>query len=67
MLFIGDTLIKDVRTVTKLRTESKEKLEETLSLLEGYKGNGLIVYPGHEEAFALDEYDLNIAKEGYKN
>lgn len=58
MLFTGDTLIKDVRTVTKLKTGSKVKLSESLRLLEGYKGSGLIVHPGHEELFALDEYDL---------
>ena len=58
MLFTGDTLIKDVRTVTKLKTGSKVKLSETLRQLEGYKGTGLIVLPGHEELFALDDYDL---------
>lgn len=64
MLFSGDTLIKDVRTVTKLKTGSKEKLSETLRLLEGCKGSGLIVHPGHEELFALDNYDLKNSEEG---
>ena len=59
MLFTGDTLIKDVRTVTKLKTGSREKLKESFSLLETLKGQGLTVYPGHEEIFELDTYDLD--------
>lgn len=57
-LFTGDTLIKDIKIVTKLRSGSKEKLEDSLSYLESLKGNDFIVYPGHGEAFLLDEYDL---------
>ena len=64
MFFTGDTLIKDVRTVTKLKTGSKEKLSETLRLLEEYKGRGLIVHPGHEVLFAMDNYNLKNSEEG---
>ena len=53
MLFTGDTLIKDVRTVTKLKTGSREKLRESLDVLASLKGHGLMVYPGHEELFEL--------------
>jgi glyoxylase-like metal-dependent hydrolase (beta-lactamase superfamily II) len=59
MLFTGDTLIKDIRTVTKLKTGSRDKLKETLSMLEKLKGMGLMVYPGHEEQFLLDSYNLD--------
>lgn len=59
MLFTGDTLIKDVRTVTKLKTGSREKLRESLDVLASLKGRGLMVYPGHEELFELDSYDLD--------
>ena len=59
MLFTGDTLIKDVRTVTKLKGGSVEKLGESMNNIAGLKGNGLIVEPGHGEKFGLDEYDLN--------
>ena len=59
MLFTGDTLIKDVRTVTKLKTGSREKLRESLDVLASLKGHGLMVYPGHEELFKLDSYDLD--------
>lgn len=60
-VFTGDTLIKDIKTVTKLKTASKEKLKETLSMLEEEKGKGLVVCPGHGEMFELDNYDLNRA------
>lgn len=59
MLFTGDTLIKDMRTVTKLKTGSREKLRESLDVLASLKGHGLMVYPGHEELFELDSYDLD--------
>lgn len=59
MLFTGDTLIKDVRTVTKLKGGSVEKLEESKKKLETQKGNHLQVLPGHGEEFGLDEYDLS--------
>ena len=59
MLFTGDTLIKDVRTVTKLKTGSREKLRESLDVLASLKGSGLMAYPGHEELFELDSYDLD--------
>lgn len=60
-VFTGDTLIKDIKTVTKLKTASKEKLKETLSMLEAEKGKGIVVCPGHGEMFELDGYDLNRA------
>ena len=63
MMFTGDTLIKDIRTVTKLKTGSKEKLSESLKLIEKEKGQGLMVCPGHEDLFSLDDYDLLKSKE----
>ena len=63
MLFTGDTLIKDVRTVTKLKGGSVEKLVESINAIAILKGNNYKVMPGHGEAFALDSYDLNIAIE----
>lgn len=60
-VFTGDTLVKDIKTVTKLKTASKEKLKETLSMLEAEKGKGFMVCPGHGEMFELDSYDLNRA------
>ena len=57
-LFTGDELIKDTKTVTKLKTGSKEKLKESITLFKKMKGLGLIVCPGHGETFDLDEYKL---------
>ncbi len=60
-LFTGDSLIEDLRTVTKLKTGSKEKLMESIKLFETLKGNGYIVCPGHGDMFNLDTYDLSKA------
>ena len=59
MLFTGDTLIKDVRTVTKLKGGSVEKLEESMKVIAALKGHNLRVMPGHGDEFELDEYDLS--------
>lgn len=61
MLFTGDTLIKDVRTVTKLKGGSVEKLDESMKMFAGLKGNGFKVMPGHGEVFELDGYNLIFA------
>lgn len=63
MLFTGDTLIKDVRTVTKLKGGSVEKLEKSMEMIAGLKGNGFKVMPGHGEEFELDGYDIRRSKE----
>lgn len=59
MLFTGDTLIKDVRTVTKLKGGSVGKLEESMKVIESLKGQHLIVMPGHGDEFELDDYGLS--------
>lgn len=60
-LFTGDTLIKDIRTVTKLYTGSKKELSDTLKRINALKGEGLFVCPGHGECFDLDTYDIELA------
>ena len=60
-LFTGDELIKDIKTVTKLKSGSKEKLHDSILFFESLKGSGFSVYPGHGEMFELDDYDLNRA------
>lgn len=57
-LFTGDTLIKDLKTVTKLPTGSKVRLRETMALLNSMKNNGYSVYPGHGEVFLLKDCQL---------
>lgn len=60
LLFTGDELIKGIRTVTKLKTGSKEKLRDSVALFESMKGKGMLVCSGHGETFDLDSYDINI-------
>ena len=57
-LLTGDTLIENVRTVTKLRGGSKSDLFFSISDIEKLKGNNIMVYPGHNESFCLDKYYL---------
>lgn len=63
-LFTGDTLIKDLRTVTKLPTGSMVKLKESIELLRALQGKGYTVYPGHGDVFELDGYDLELMIKG---
>ena len=58
-LFTGDTLIKDIRTVTKLPTGSKDALSESLVLFAAMQGKGYRVCPGHGAGFELDQYELD--------
>lgn len=60
-LFTGDALLKDLKTVTKLPTGSKDKLKCTLQNIRTMQSQGLRVYPGHGDSFDLDGYDLNKA------
>lgn len=60
-VFTGDTLIPNIKTVTKLFTGSKEDLKESIQFLDKLKGTSLTVLPGHGEPFALDTYNLNTA------
>ncbi len=61
LLFTGDTLIYNLRTVTKLRGGDIMKLRATLDFLQTLSGLGLHVCPGHNEEFELDGYDLRTA------
>ena len=62
LLFTGDTLIKDTRTVTKLKGGSVDDLHHSIQILSNLKKRGLTVLPGHDESFKLDGYDLNTAE-----
>ena len=63
-LFTGDTLIKDLRTVTKLPTGSVVELQESIELFKSMQGKGYKVYPGHGALFELDGYDLELMIKG---
>lgn len=60
-LFTGDTLLKDIKTVTKLPTGSLAKLKESLQFYSQLQGHNLMVLPGHGDSFQLDGYVLNKA------
>ncbi|MBR5086199.1 MAG: MBL fold metallo-hydrolase [Muribaculaceae bacterium] len=59
-IFTGDELIKDFKTVTKLKTGSKEKLKESIRYLKSMKGEGIKVCPGHGNCFLLDNYEFEL-------
>lgn len=59
--FTGDTLIENIRTVTKIRGGSVEKLKESVLMIGKLQGYGYHVCPGHNEEFELDGYDLGKA------
>lgn len=61
LLFTGDTLIYNYRTVTKLRGGDISKLESSIKQLQTLTFKGLQVCPGHGEEFLLDGYDLRKA------
>lgn len=63
-LFTGDTLIKDLRTVTKLPTGSVDKLQETKELFQKLQSEGYVVCPGHGDLFELDRYNLDLMFKG---
>ena len=56
MLFTGDTMIMNHKTVTKFPGGSKKDLSGSLNLLFlKLKGRNLRVFPGHEEPFEFDK------------
>ena len=63
-LFTGDTLLNNVRTITRYKTGSSLELIKSLAFLDSCKGKKYTVYPGHGEPFLLDGYDLSIAQRG---
>jgi len=54
-LFTGDTMIKGLKTVTKIIGGNKNSLEESLNLIFLKCDENTIVYPGHGDVFSLKE------------
>lgn len=60
-LFTGDSLIKDLKTVTKFPSSSRMKLIDSIKTIKSYCDNQTIFYPGHGSNFEFFNYDLNKA------
>jgi hydroxyacylglutathione hydrolase len=54
ILFTGDTIIKNINTVTKLPGGSKKELQQSIDFLADKFGEGHIVFPGHHDSFSSD-------------
>jgi hydroxyacylglutathione hydrolase len=60
ILFVGDVLIKDTKTVTKLPGGCKKQLKVTINELnELFSQRNMVVYPGHGEPFRFNEIDYS--------
>ena len=56
-LFTGDTLIKGLKTVTKLPGGSITELNKSLNFIsKTFKLSNPMVYPGHNDCFFLNDY-----------
>lgn len=60
-LITGDTLIPELKTVTKLLSGSKKGLQNSINFLQAQKGKDYTILPGHGFPFELDNYDLEKA------
>ena len=60
MLFSGDLLIKDQKTVTKLPGGNLSIANESINMIKEIMPSDTIVYPGHGEYFILSQYSSNI-------
>jgi glyoxylase-like metal-dependent hydrolase (beta-lactamase superfamily II) len=58
-LFVGDVLIKDTKTVTKLPGGCEKQLKNTLNELdELFRNRDMVVYPGHGKIFRFNEFEF---------
>jgi hydroxyacylglutathione hydrolase len=59
-LFVGDVLIKDTKTVTKLPGGCKKQLKNSIiELNKLFSQRNMVVYPGHGEIFRFNEIDFS--------
>ncbi len=60
ILFVGDVLITNTKTVTKLPGGCKKQLKVTINeLIELFSERDMVVYPGHGEMFRFNEIDYS--------
>jgi hydroxyacylglutathione hydrolase len=61
ILFTGDTIIKDEKTITKLPSGSKTKLTQTINYLKSvFFQKNILVHAGHGNSFWFDEIENQI-------
>jgi hydroxyacylglutathione hydrolase len=59
-LFVGDLVIKNRRTVTRLPGGNKIQLQESFNeIIRLFNNSNMVVYPGHGAIFCLNEVDLS--------
>jgi hydroxyacylglutathione hydrolase len=54
-IFTGDTLIKDIKTITNLPGGNKNSLEKSLELIRSNCNNDTMILPGHKNKFRYKE------------
>ena len=58
-IFVGDFIIPEFKTITKLPSGNKKNLLDSLNVIENLgKGRNLKAYPGHGDVFWLDEINF---------
>lgn len=58
--FTGDTLIKDIKTITNLPGGNKHTLEKSLELIRNNCDKDTLVLPGHKDSFQFKNADFSI-------
>ena len=61
-LFTGDTMIKGLKTVTKISGGNRNLLEESLNQIFFEYNENTIIYPGHGDVFTLNETSISDFK-----
>ena len=55
LLFTGDTVIKDTKTVLKLPDSDRSELKKSLDYLNSICNNSTHIYPGHGKSFNYED------------
>jgi len=56
--FTGDTLMKDIKTMTTLPGGSKQLLRKSLDLIINMCNQETLIFPGHKEIFRFEHVDI---------
>ena len=58
VIFTGDTIIKDAKTVLKLPDSNRNKLKLSLDLINSICNNNTVIYPGHGDCFVFENFNI---------